>query len=109
MVVNDSHRTELIPFLNIIYDLMEPLRPKVDRLILELITARTFKWLLKKWPVPAASSFPHGSAPEEWMAGIHSSADRWSGAMAIWIPGSALRPRNDDPVDFPIFFNILSR
>ncbi len=28
---------------SLIYDLMEPLRPKVDRLILEMITSRTFK------------------------------------------------------------------
>ena len=28
---------------SLVYDLMEPLRPKVDRLVLELITSRTFK------------------------------------------------------------------
>ncbi|MCL5283438.1 MAG: CRISPR-associated endonuclease Cas1 [Armatimonadetes bacterium] len=29
--------------LSLVYDLMEPLRPKVDRLVLELIASRTFK------------------------------------------------------------------
>ncbi len=36
--------------------------------------ALPLKWLLKKSVYPATSSFPHGSTPVEWMAGIQFPA-----------------------------------
>ena len=63
--------------------------------------------LLSKSMYPAASSFPHGSAPVEWMAGSQSAADRPAGMLMFWIPGSVLQPRKNDPVDTTAFFQYL--
>ncbi len=60
---------------------------------------------LKKSLEPIASSFPHSSTPVEWMAGIQSHTYRQAVMLMFWIPGSALRPRNDDPVGVTDFFN----
>lgn len=61
-----------------------------------------YERLLKKSLEYAASSFsPHLVILAK--AGIQFIAHRQPNVLIFWIPGFALRPRNDDPVMLPYF------